>query len=110
MRRRRFEVSMDIVNIDQGAVDDVDGVVPFGGLGAGFAVVFWALIVGVGGGQHDDPAAQRDLSVCQPALVVQPSLSFGKSECLTKPFQRLYAVFVGEHGNDSGICFGHLLF
>jgi hypothetical protein len=101
------KVGFDVGDIDENSIDNIRNGAPFGGGGALFAMMFGALVIGTGSGQHDPTVAEGDLAMGKPAGIIEPAGLLGKAKGFAKPFERFYAVFIGKHGDDRGIA-GHV--
>src|SRR5690349_20667725 len=90
-RLRPREVFIDVVDVDEYAVDDVRHVVPAAGNLALLAVMLWPVIVERGGGKHHHTTARVELAMREPS-VLDPPVPLAESKSFDEPVHRLRPV------------------
>src|SRR2546430_5436136 len=104
---RPVKVWVDIVDVDEHAVDDVRDLGPALSLLAFLAVMLRPAIVGRGGGEHDHAVAGLHLAVAQPAVLAQHPGAFAKSERPGEPVHRRRSILVRDHRDHCGVLVHH---
>src|SRR3989442_15647455 len=102
-----LEMGLDVVDVDQHAVDDVGDLGPFPRLLAFFAVALGPVVVRRGRGQHDHPFARLHLAMAEPAVSVEHPRALAKAKSLGEPAHRRGSILLSEHRNHGRITGTH---
>src|SRR5207302_6858007 len=93
------EMGIDVVDVDQHAVDDIGHRRPPLCRLAGIAMVTRCLVIGGWAGQHDDAVARLHFAMAQPAVLAQHAGALREAKRGRQPIHRGGTVLIGDHGN-----------